>query len=127
MTLSLPDSFFRSASNPMWVFDDETLRLLDVNDAACQKYGYPREEFLQMTLLDIRSPEEQERFKNREQNKGRAWEHLTKSGAVIYIQGYEFPYEQEGRKRVLAMIVDITEKVKLERERAELLQRYQIL
>jgi len=127
MTLSLPDSFFRNASNPMWVFDDESLRFLEVNEAACQRYGYSREEFLKMSLLDIRSPEEQELIKKRPKNSGRVWEHLTKAGDAFFIQGYEFPFEIEGRKVTLAMIADQTERVKLERERIELLQRYQIL
>jgi len=111
----------------MWVFDDETLCFLEVNEAACQKYGYSREEFLSMNLLDIRSPEEQELFKNREEHSGRAWEHLTKSGDVLFIQGYEFPFEVDGRKAILALISDETERIKLERERTDLLQRYQIL
>src|SRR6267378_2551759 len=38
---------------PMWVFDLETLRFLDVNDAAVQKYGYSRSEFLAMTLGNV--------------------------------------------------------------------------
>jgi len=127
MILSLPDSFFRDVTNPMWVFDDETLEVLDVNEAACRRYGYLREEFLAMTLLDLRSPKEQELFKNRSANKGRIWEHQSKSGEILYIEGYEFPFESQGRKVILAMIVDVTEKVKLEREKTELLDRYQIL
>jgi PAS domain S-box-containing protein len=127
MTLSLPDSFFRTATNPMWVFDDESLQVLEVNEAACGRYGYSHEEFLRMTLLDIRSPEEQELFKNRGAHKGRVWEHRTKAGDILFIQGYEFPFENEGRTAILAMIVDVTERVKLERERTELLERYQIL
>jgi PAS domain S-box-containing protein len=43
---------------PMWIYDSETLRFLEVNDAAVQAYGFSREEFLAMTLLDIRPPEE---------------------------------------------------------------------
>lgn len=127
MTLSLPDSFFRAAPNPMWVFDDETLRVLEVNDAACRRYGYSRDEFLTMSLLDIRSPEEQLLFKNRTENSGRVWEHRTKSGEILYIQRYEFPFDNGGRKAILAMIVDVTGRVGLERERSELLKRYQIL
>ena len=38
---------------PMWVCDQATLRLMDVNDAALRAYGYSREEFLKMTLLDL--------------------------------------------------------------------------
>ena len=39
---------------PMWVFDRETLRFLEVNEAALRKYGYTREEFLSMRISDIR-------------------------------------------------------------------------
>ena len=41
---------------PMWAFDPETLAFLDVNEAAVRHYGYSREEFLSMTILDIRPP-----------------------------------------------------------------------
>ncbi len=43
---------------PMWVYDVETLRFLAVNDAAVEHYGYSHEEFLGMTLKDIRPPDE---------------------------------------------------------------------
>jgi len=42
---------------PMWVFDRSTLRFLDVNKAAVRQYGYTRNEFLAMSILDIRPPE----------------------------------------------------------------------
>src|SRR5260370_12496119 len=42
---------------PMWVYDYETLRFLAVNEAAVRLYGYSREEFLAMTINDIRPPE----------------------------------------------------------------------
>jgi len=47
----------------MWAFDVETLRFLEVNDAAVLSYGYSRAEFLSMTVLDIRSPEDVPRLK----------------------------------------------------------------
>jgi two-component system cell cycle sensor histidine kinase/response regulator CckA len=43
---------------PMWVYDEETLRFLAVNDAAVEHYGYTQEEFLGMTIEDIRPPGE---------------------------------------------------------------------
>ena len=45
---------FDGNPNPMWVSDHETLGFLEVNDAAVQHYGYSREEFLKMTLQDLR-------------------------------------------------------------------------
>ena len=43
---------------PMWVYEEETLRFLEVNDAAVRKYGFSRDEFLRMQITDIRPPEE---------------------------------------------------------------------
>lgn len=45
--------FFRSF-DPMWVFDQETLGFLAVNEAAIWEYGYKREDFQAMSILDIR-------------------------------------------------------------------------
>ncbi|MFZ0998081.1 MAG: PAS domain-containing protein, partial [Candidatus Sulfotelmatobacter sp.] len=49
---------FDNNPHPTWVFDRETLRFLAVNDAAVHQYGYSRDEFLAMTLKDIRPPED---------------------------------------------------------------------
>jgi len=54
----LARSLFENNPNPMWVYDVETLRFLAVNDAAIAHYGYSREDFLSMTLKDIRPPED---------------------------------------------------------------------
>src|SRR5579872_5045253 len=48
---------FENHSEPMWIYDLATLRFLEVNEAAIRRYGYSHEEFLHMTLNDIRSPE----------------------------------------------------------------------
>ncbi len=45
---------FENNPHPMWAYDVETLAFLAVNDAAVDKYGYAREEFLEMTIEDIR-------------------------------------------------------------------------
>jgi len=49
---------FEHLPMPLWVFDRETLRFVAVNDAAVNHYGYSREEFLAMTVLEIRPNEE---------------------------------------------------------------------
>jgi len=49
---------FEANPHPMWVYDQETLDFLAVNEAATAHYGYSREEFLRMTIKDIRPPEE---------------------------------------------------------------------
>ncbi|MBE9192068.1 PAS domain S-box protein [Gloeocapsopsis crepidinum LEGE 06123] len=49
---------FESHPCPMWVYDLETLSFLAVNNAAIQHYGYKRDEFLSMTIKDLRPPED---------------------------------------------------------------------
>jgi len=53
---------FDGNPQPMWVFDSQSLKILDVNRAAVMKYGYTLEEFLNMTIADIRPPEDLERL-----------------------------------------------------------------
>ena len=49
---------FDSNPHPMWVYDVDTLEILDVNQQAIENYGYPREEFLAMTLKELRPASE---------------------------------------------------------------------
>src|SRR5207247_2917751 len=53
---------FDNNPQPMWVYDRETLAFLAVNDAAVCHYGYAREEFLGMTIKDMRPAEEVSAF-----------------------------------------------------------------
>ena len=48
---------FQSNPHPMLIFDLGNLRILEVNEAAIQHYGYSREEFLAMTLTSLRVAE----------------------------------------------------------------------
>lgn len=43
---------------PMFTYDTQTLRILSTNDVATEKYGYSREELLQMRVTDIRPQED---------------------------------------------------------------------
>jgi PAS domain S-box-containing protein len=50
-------TFFPHNPLPLWVYDLETLRFLDVNDVACKNYGYTRGEFLALSIRAIRPTE----------------------------------------------------------------------
>ncbi|GAB3811292.1 hypothetical protein GCM10028895_01310 [Pontibacter rugosus] len=63
---------FNSNPIPMWVYDQHTLRFLEVNEAAIKEYGYSREEFMQMTLRDIRPAEDLAKFDERMQSINKA-------------------------------------------------------
>lgn len=80
---------FSANSYPMWVYDCETLRFLEVNDAAVRTYGYSRDEFLAMTLVDIRPPHDTEAFlevaseRHKGYNTAGVWRHRRKDGSIL--------------------------------------------
>src|ERR1044072_2419332 len=88
---------FRENPQPMWIYSKEDFRFLEVNDAAVGLYGYTREEFLQMTILDIRPKEDITRVReNRERlaltgySPSGIWRHCKKDGSLMYIKVESF-------------------------------------
>lgn len=83
---------FESNPNLMWVIDGETLRFLAVNEAAVWSYGHSREEFLSMTIKDIRPPEdvpalmESLRRYNEKLYSPGVWRHRKKDGTIMEME-----------------------------------------
>jgi PAS domain S-box-containing protein len=105
---------FLFASNPlpMWVFDEETLRFLQVNDAALEHYGYTRLEFLAMRATDIRSDQAipgPETLPVEDFFSG-ARRHRLKNGQTIDVEVHSHRIELIGRKAFLVVAQDITER-----------------
>ncbi|MCJ9668439.1 MULTISPECIES: PAS-domain containing protein [unclassified Neorhizobium] len=106
---------------PMWVQDRESLQFLDVNQAALDHYGYDRDLFLSMTLLDILPPEDWERMRvaataaehGREAN--RSQRHRTARGAEIEVFIYSSQLAFDSRPASLIAAVDVTERKRAER------------
>lgn len=89
----LTEGIIQSMPFPMWVFDNATLQFLEVNEHAINRYGYSREEFLQMNLDDIRPAPEVDRLHQHLQTKQEAkrqkpslWRHKSKSGEVFWVK-----------------------------------------
>ena len=83
-------SLFTQNSEPMWIYDTQTLRVLDVNEAATHVYGYTRDEFLHLTIRDLRPAEDVPKFLEltRElpgSDRSGPWRHRLKDGAVIQV------------------------------------------
>ncbi|WP_434686741.1 PAS domain-containing protein [Pseudanabaena minima] len=101
---------------PMWIFDLETLQFLKVNDAAIARYGYSRDEFLSMTIADIRPPEDVPRLlANVAQvdsglDQAGIWRHCLRDGRLIYVEINSYAIEFEGRRAELVMAQDVTER-----------------
>jgi PAS domain S-box-containing protein len=109
---------------PFWVFDLESLRFLAVNEAAIRKYGYSREEFLGMTILQIRSPEEQaEVLKSvhdtaEPRESENVWIHYSRDGRPMYVRVHSSSIQFDGRPARLVLAEDVSERVAYEEDLA---------
>jgi PAS domain S-box-containing protein len=110
---------------PMWVFDQETLAFLEVNDAATQHYGFSREEFLQMKADDLRlegeSPAMVEYLHKllAEATPARmgyagSWRQRKKDGSAIDVEIKWSRIGYKGRSAALVMANDVTERKRIE-------------
>ncbi len=116
--------------HPLWVYDAETLAFLAVNAAAIQHYGYSREEFLRMTIKDIRPLEHVpelmrmllENPDTEEPSTCGVFRHRKRDGTEIDVEISSSRIVFGGRDASLILAVDVTEKLCLERER-ERMQR----
>jgi PAS domain S-box-containing protein len=101
----------------MWVFDVDTLAFLAVNDAAVRHYGYSRDEFLAMTIMDIRPPEDlpgppagMDRSPHRE---GVALiQHQRKDGSIVDMELVSHALELDGRRARLVLATDISDRTR---------------
>lgn len=116
---------------PMWAFDPETLRIVLVNKAASIHYGYSIEEFLQLTLPDLRPSTELQRF-NRFLNRhsgdhflsgNDSWHHKKKDGTVIDVELAVQKVNIHGRFLFLVSINDVTEGKRMSHQLLESQQR----
>jgi two-component system, cell cycle sensor histidine kinase and response regulator CckA len=119
---------FQENPRPMWVYDPETLRFLEVNDAAVERYGYAREEFLARRIPEVCSPEDADRLlrtlpllrKRREKYRfSGEWTHLVKSGERIEVELASRDLTFRDRPATLVAVSDITDRM---RYQAALLQ-----
>jgi PAS domain S-box-containing protein len=112
-------SLFRLSPTPMWVYDVETFCFLDVNEAAIKHYGYSKDDFLAMTLHNIRRKED---LGNLEAlvnsligNRGHYHyiaKHVKKSGEVIDVEIKNSFIDISGRETRLVIAADISERMK---------------
>lgn len=122
--MELPTLLFEQHPTPMIIFDIDTLEIIAVNKSAVKKYGFSEEEFLQITLEDIRPPEDIPHFRKllqETQSTSKVSDlgtlrHQTKEGKILYVQvtGQNFPVKNRNAR--LVHIHDITETVRLRKK-----------
>ncbi|GAC1516091.1 MAG: hypothetical protein NVS1B4_09350 [Gemmatimonadaceae bacterium] len=123
---------FASNPAPMWVYDTGTLRFLEVNDAAVHSYGYTREEFLAMSIADIRSAEDVADLKRDLQspeglNVSGLRRHRRKDGTLIDVDITTHSLLFTGRRARLVLATDVTEQKRAQTALLESEERFRRL
>ncbi|REE02186.1 PAS domain S-box-containing protein [Marinoscillum furvescens DSM 4134] len=111
---------FNMSPLPMWTYNLKTLKILDVNNAAIAHYGYSREEFLSMTIEDLRPRSELGKlYKAIDQAKNgasqsQAFKHKKKNGELIDVLIKGSSFDQGGADTRIVLSIDVTDQIKRE-------------
>jgi PAS domain S-box-containing protein len=114
-------TLFIGHPQPMWIYDTESLAFLDVNEAAIETYGYTRDEFLSMTVKDIRPPEDVPKFleligDTPPFDRSGPWRHFHKDGSITQVLITSHSVRFADRDARFVMAEDLTESQRLELE-----------
>jgi two-component system CheB/CheR fusion protein len=125
--LSTEDKYkmlFDKSPLPKWIYDEETLRFLEVNGTALRDYGYSRDEFLAMSIADIRPFEDLDRLRMDLENvrsqpgsyKNGQWRHQKKNGEIIDVEVVAHPIDYEGHSARMVVVRNITDRRRYEEQ-----------
>lgn len=110
---------FEITPTPILVHDSKTLKILDVNRAAVQKYGYSREEFLSMTIMDIRPKKDipsllqnlAEFKQSNQEDFKRLAKHVKKNGEIMDVEISPATIKTMEMEASMALVNDLTDKI----------------
>lgn len=114
-------NLFQKSPTNIIIWDIDNLRILEVNKTAGQTYGYSQEEFTQLSLLDIRKPENRQAFLDhlpviRSNENGilsRNWKHVNRQGEEMILHIVSHRIQYKGRPAMMSISINITEQVRL--------------
>ncbi|MBC8045188.1 MAG: PAS domain S-box protein [Fimbriimonadaceae bacterium] len=116
---------------PAWVYDSKTLRFLNVNQSAIDFYGYTRDEFLSMTIKDLRNEEESIKLMKFIEEHGEhppmhagLWQHKKKDGSSAHVEITSQHIYFMGVQAVLVVINDSTERINADKKAKYINERY---
>jgi PAS domain S-box-containing protein len=124
---------FDSNPHPVWVYDLQTLGILDVNHSAVLNYGYSREEFLSLTIKDIRPPEDVPALLEStvkappDVEAAGIWRHCKKDGTLIDVEITSHPLVYGGKNARLVVATDVTTRKKAEEALRQSEERFRLL
>lgn len=110
-------ALFHKSSSYSFLIDPLTSRIMNVNQAAIDRYGYTYEEFTKMTVYDINLYTEEEIKKRQikaisDNAKYYQTKHILKSKSTIDVEVRSTPITIEGKKYIYSTITDISDRIR---------------
>jgi PAS domain S-box-containing protein len=115
-------NIFEKNPEIMFIFDPKTYKILEANETALKVYGYTKNEFLKLTIKDLRPKGDWNKVKKilpkvkDDFIMQGVWKHLKKSGEIIFVEVKASRTQYKGREAILVIPTDVTEKVKSDEE-----------
>jgi two-component system, sensor histidine kinase and response regulator len=115
---------FAESPLPTWVYDVDTLGILEVNKEAVRRYGYSREEFLSRNMSDLQPLEDRQpplpgvQTCVADSYPAETRRHLKKDGAFIFVETFTSPVSFAGRRARMVIAIDVTRRKSIEQELA---------
>ena len=111
-------TLFNYIADPVFIYDQENLQILDCNQTVLDRYGYTLDELRRMTPDQLQPRDEGEGGQEDVSHRGDAWPHyythVTKDKDRFPVEIHRAEFEYEGRKAWLSVARDITERVRAE-------------
>jgi len=113
-------ALFEQSPLPKFLFDVHTLRFLQVNAAALRTYGYTRDEFLEMTIQDIRPTDDVPAFLATLESiapgatRAQLIKHVRKDGAILDVEISAHKFMLGERLCCLTVATDVTDRLKVD-------------
>lgn len=111
-------AIFNSVKDAIYIVDSEN-RFLEINDAACKLWGYPRHEFLKLNSI-VKAPESLLYLSGHTQEVVPAGfqtnesEIITREGEHVTVEFTSQYIEYENKKAILTVVRDISERKQVE-------------
>ena len=113
------DQVVKNANDNIFILDNK-LRIIEVNDKAVETYGYSRNEFLSLSVPDVRKDDNIgkmfENYKLTKKKKGLVilTTHRKKDGTYFPVEASLSYFDSEGEDYFISIVRDITERVEAE-------------
>ncbi|MEI9955885.1 MAG: PAS domain-containing protein [Ferruginibacter sp.] len=120
---------------PSWIIEKDGIAILDANDAALELYGYTREEFLALNVMQLRPQEEYIKYQQHSATMQEApvegnigmWRHIKKDGSPVDVElrAHSIVFNKLPCRMIMA--IDITEQKKAEEEIKKSNERFELI